>query len=83
MLTEEHGYTMHVAEDGQVRVTRVTHILEDGVKVAQKLPHQQVLHPGHSLGGQDPYVQRVVKAAHTPQKIAEWDAAQAQRRAEQ
>ena len=64
-----------VLKDGQIRVTRVNKIFEDGVEIATEQPHQHTINPGDNLTGEDPRVQKVAKAVHTPKVVADYRAA--------
>ena len=79
MFTEEDKFRIEVLEDGQIQVRRTTHILEDGVEVATKLPHRHVIHPGQDLEVQNDLVKAVASVVHTPQTIAAWKLAEAER----
>ena len=79
-IIEQIGYTMEVLEDGQIQVRQVTHFMKDGVEVS-KTYHRHVLHPGQSTINEDVRVQSVAAVVHTPQVIADWEAAESLRRA--
>ncbi len=55
--------------DGQIQVRTDTVIERDGAEISRTY-HRHVLAPGDSIEDQDPSVQRIAKAEHTPAKIA-------------
>jgi hypothetical protein len=58
-----------VLADGQIMVRTDTVIERDGVEISRTY-HRHVIAPGDSITGQDPAVQRIAAAEHTPAKIA-------------
>jgi hypothetical protein len=61
--------THEVLADGQIQVRTDTVFERDGVEVSRTY-HRHVLAPGDNITDQDPAVQRIAKAEHTPAKIA-------------
>ena len=57
-----------VLEDGQIQVRQDTVIYKDDVEISRTY-HRYVLVPGDSLVNQDPSVQRIALAEHTPAVI--------------
>jgi hypothetical protein len=55
--------------DGQLLVRTDTVIERDGVELSRTY-HRHVLAPGDSITDEDPSVQRIAKAEHTPSVIA-------------
>lgn len=82
MITKQIGYIMDIAEDGQIQVKTVLHIMEDDVEIATQLPYSRVILPGQSLEGEAPWIQRIAAAAHTPEVVADFLRAQAIRDSE-
>jgi len=64
-----------VRPDGQILVRADTIIERDGVEISRSY-HRHVIAPGDSIEDQDPSVQRIAKAEHTPAKIAAYKLAQ-------
>jgi len=64
---------IEVLEFGHIQVRQATKIIEDGVEIS-KTYHRHVLSPGDSLEGQDEKVQRIAKAAWTPEVVAAYKA---------
>ena len=60
-------------ESGHIQVRQATKIMEDGKEISKSY-HRHVLSPGDSLEGQDEKVQRIAKAAWTPEVIAAYKA---------
>lgn len=58
-----------VLVSGAIQVRRDTVIERDGVEISRTY-HRHVLAPGDSITGEDPSVQRIAIAEHTPAKIA-------------
>jgi hypothetical protein len=58
-----------VLESGAIQVRTDTVIERDGVEISRTY-HRHVLAPGDSITEQDPSVQRIAMAEHTPAKIA-------------
>jgi hypothetical protein len=58
-----------VLPDGQIQVRTDQIIEKDGVEISRTY-HRHVLAPGDSITDQDPSVQRIAMAEHTPAKIA-------------
>jgi len=61
--------------DGQIQIRTDTVFEQDGVEVSRTY-HRHVLAPGDSITGEDPSVQRIAMAEHTPAKIAAYKLAQ-------
>jgi len=55
--------------DGQIQVRTDSIVLRDGVEISRTY-HRHVVAPGDDMTGQDPSVQRIAMAEHTPAKIA-------------
>jgi hypothetical protein len=55
--------------DGQIQIRTDTVFEQDGIEVSRTY-HRHVLAPGDSITDQDPSVQRIAMAEHTPAKIA-------------
>ena len=64
-----------VLEDGQIQVRRDTVILKDGIEISRTY-HRHVVAPGDSIVDEDPSVQLVAKAVHTPALVAAYKLAQ-------
>uniref|UniRef100_A0A6M3K2E2 Uncharacterized protein n=1 Tax=viral metagenome TaxID=1070528 RepID=A0A6M3K2E2_9ZZZZ len=64
---------IEVTEFGHVQVRQATKVFEDG-KELSKSYHRHVLSPGDSLEGQDEKVQRIAKAAWTPEVVTAYKA---------
>jgi hypothetical protein len=63
-----------VLADGQIQVRTDTVIERDGVEISRTY-HRHVLAPGDSITDQDPVVQRIAMAEHTPSVIAAYELA--------
>jgi hypothetical protein len=64
-----------VLEDGQIQVRRDTVILKDGIEISRTY-HRHVVAPGDDISTEDPSVQLVAKAVHTPALVAAYKLAQ-------
>ena len=58
-----------VLSDGQIQVRTDLIIEKDGVEISRTY-HRHVLAPGDSITNEEPSVQRIAMAEHTPAKIA-------------
>jgi hypothetical protein len=67
-----------VTEDGVVFCREATRIMEDGNQISQTY-HRTSLTPGQDLTGQPANVVAICNAAWTPEVIAAYQAAQAER----
>jgi hypothetical protein len=67
-----------VLPDGQIQVRTDSVIERDGVEISRTY-HRHVLAPGDSITKEDPSVQRIAMAEHTPAKIAAYKLAQENR----
>ena len=67
---------IEVVENGSVQVRTKTAILEDGVQISGSF-HRHVVAPGQDYSQEDPRVQAICAAVHTPEVIAAYQAAQA------
>jgi hypothetical protein len=63
-----------VTEGGHVQVRVATRILEDGNVISQTF-HRHVVSPGQDYLAEDPKVQAICAAVHTPDVIAAYQAA--------
>ena len=54
---------------GQIQVRTDTVIIKDGIEISRTF-HRHVVSPGDDLTREDPSVQRIAKAEHTPARIA-------------
>lgn len=66
---------VEVIESGHVQVRVATRILEDGNVISQTF-HRHVVSPGQDYSAEDPKVQAICAAVHTPDVIAAYQAAQ-------
>ena len=62
-------------ENGCVQVRTATRIMDDGKVVASSF-HRHVVAPGDDYSAEDPRVQAICEAVHTPECIAAYEAAQ-------
>ena len=78
MTLEKHVSVdlIEVLETGCVQVRTRTVILEDGQQISGTY-HRHVVAPGDDYSGENPRVQAICAAAHTPEVIAAHKAAQA------
>ena len=60
-------------ENGCVQVRAATRIMEDGAVISQSF-HRHVVAPGDDYSGEDPRVQAICDAVHTPECIAAYQA---------
>ena len=67
---------VEVLENGCVQVRTATRILEDGVVLSSSY-HRHVCTPDHDCTDEDPKVQAICNAVHTPEVKAAWAASQA------
>ena len=65
---------VEVTESGHVQVRVATRILEDGNVISQTF-HRHVVSPGQDYSAEDPKVQVICAAVHTPDVIAAYQAA--------
>ena len=56
-------------ENGCVQVRAATRIMEDGAVISQSF-HRHVVAPGDDYSGEDPRMQAICAAVHTPEVIA-------------
>ena len=63
-------------ENGCVQVRAATRIMEDGAVISQSF-HRHVVAPGDDYSGEDPRVQAICAAVHTPEVIAAYQSATA------
>jgi len=61
-------------ENGCVQVRTATRIMEDGQVLSQSF-HRHVVAPGQDYSKEDPKVQAICAAVHTPEVIAAYQAA--------
>lgn len=64
---------IEVTEIGCVQVRTKTAIVEDGVQISGTF-HRHVVSPGDSYASEDPRVQAICAATHTPEVIAAYQA---------
>jgi len=64
-----------VLPDGQIKVRTDSIVMKDGVEISRTY-HRHIVSPGDDLEREDPSVQRIAKAEHTPAKIAAYKLAQ-------
>jgi len=75
MITKETVVDLcEVTEGGHVQVRVATRILEDGNVISQTF-HRHVVSPGQDYSAEDPKVQAICAAVHTPDVIAAYQAA--------
>lgn len=67
---------IEVVENGSVQVRTATRITEDGKIISQSF-QRHVVAPGADYSGEDARVQAVCAAAHTPEVVEAYKAAQA------
>ena len=64
---------IEVTENGTVQVRTKTAIVEDGVQISGSF-HRHVVAPGDDYANEDPRVQAICSATHTPEVIAAYQA---------
>ena len=64
---------IEVTENGNVQVRTKTAIMEDGQQISG-LFHRHVVAPGDDYSSEDPRVQAICAATHTPEVIAAYQA---------
>ena len=64
---------IEVTENGCVQVRTKTAIMEDGVQISGSF-HRHVVSPGDAYANEDPRVQAICAATHTPEVIAAYQA---------
>lgn len=69
---------IEVLENGAVQVRTKTAIMEDSKQISGTF-HRHVVAPGDDYSGEDAKVQAVCTAVHTPEVIAAYQTAQAER----
>ncbi len=67
---------IEVVENGSVQVRTKTAIMEDGKQISGTF-HRHVVAPGDDYSSEDPRVQAICAATHTPEVVAAYQAAQA------
>jgi len=65
---------IEVIENGTVQVRTKTAFMEDGKQISGNF-HRHVVAPGDDYSGEDPRVQAICEATHTPEVIAAYRAA--------
>jgi hypothetical protein len=74
MLTKETVVDrIEALENGFVQVRTATRIMEDGKVLSQSF-HRHVVAPGQDYSQEDPKVQAICAAVHTPEVIAAYQA---------
>lgn len=64
-----------VLRDGQIQIRTDSIVLKDGLEISRTY-HRHVLAPGDSITNEDPSVQRIAMAEHTPAIVAAYKDAQ-------
>jgi archaellum component FlaF (FlaF/FlaG flagellin family) len=64
---------IEVTENGAVQVRTKTAIMEDGQQISGSF-HRHVIVPGQDYANEDPRVQAICSATHTPEVIAAYQA---------
>jgi hypothetical protein len=65
---------IEVVENGTVQVRQATRIMENGQELSKSY-HRWTIAPGQDYSDQEPKVQAICAAAHTPEVIAVYQAA--------
>lgn len=65
---------IEVVENGTVQARQATRIMEDGQELSKSY-HRWTIAPGQDYSDQEPKVQAICAAAHTPEVIAAYQAA--------
>jgi len=73
---------IEVVENGSVQVRTKTAIKEDGIEISSKF-HRHVVAPGDDYSGEADRVKAICAATHTPEVIADYQAALAAQEAAQ
>lgn len=61
--------TLTIDSEGAINVRTVTVIYNDGVEIAQSLPHRKVITPGQSFTQEVQMTKDVANALHTPARV--------------
>ena len=64
---------IEITENGTVQVRTKTAIVEDGQQISGSF-HRHVIAPGEDYSSEDPRVQAICAATHTPEVIASYQA---------
>lgn len=76
MLTKTKTIDLcEILENGTVQVRSATRIMEDGKIISQSF-HRHCIVPGQNYSQEDPKVQSLCAAIHTPECIAEYQSTQ-------
>lgn len=73
-LTESMTERINIGPDGQMQVTTYTTIFRDGIQIS-RTPHSRVIYPGHDVSKESSDIQEYARIAHTPEKVAAFNAA--------
>lgn len=65
---------IEVVASGAVQVRTATKVVEDGIVISQSF-HRHVVVPGADYSGEDERVQSICAAAHSPEVVAAYKAA--------
>ena len=79
-FTEDTTITGTWFTDGQIHVKRTTHILENGIRIAERSPHRHVLAPGDDTAQEDAQVRAVASVLWTPAVVQAYRDARARNR---
>jgi len=79
-----------ITQVGQIEITASSHIqvrtdtviIEDGEPLGEPQYHRHVIAPGDDYSAEDPKVQAICEAVHTPDVVAAYQAARAAAQAE-
>lgn len=69
LTSRKEVFSRELLIDGQIQIRTDTVFEQDGIEVSRTY-HRHVLAPGDSITGEDPSVQRIAMAEHTPARIA-------------
>jgi hypothetical protein len=76
MLTKNNVIDkIETLENGCIQVRTAIRIMEDGKALSQSF-HRHVVSPGDDYGSEDPRVQAICAAIHTPEVVAAYKASQ-------
>ena len=81
MLEKRTVYRQQIDEFGNINVQRVEQIVDDGEIHSEKY-HRHVVHPGKSAEDENDVTKEIVKAVHTPEVIAAYEAMMVEIKAE-
>jgi len=77
-ITKEISYAGDFTEDGQINVTEIVRVMDNGIEIARKYNSHSIIDVGDDVTNEPQIVKDIASGLHTPARKAARDAVKAE-----